>query len=174
MMRMLTPRLLPATLVATSLLCVTSGAAQTDCATIPDPQQRLACYDALHAPVPAAEQTPEQTPERTAAETRDDVPESSPAAVPIEKDFGAEHLPQAAKAPRKPDAIHSRIVGRFDGWEEDTVFTLENGQQWRCAERSTASYRLPSPAVTIKRSWSGGYLMRVEGANRPVSVIRIR
>lgn len=209
------PMALPILASIAMMLLPAALAAQTPCATLTDPQQRLACYDAQHASA-TAEAAPEATadaPTDTAADTGTDAshaledrPQTAPpAATPAaevtreaagqtarqpaaepapthgaptaaeaERAFGAEDLPAAADTPRKPDTLHSRIVGRFDGWAPGTVFELENGQQWRCAERTTASYRLSSPAVTIQRSWSGGYLMRVEGANRPVSVTRIR
>jgi len=61
--------------------------------------------------------------------------------------------------------INSRLIGPFKGWEEGTVFELENGQRWRV----TSSRRYWSPlrdaglAVTIEPRSLGSFVIRIEG-----------
>ena len=88
---------------------------------------------------------------------------------PVAADFG---LPP--KLPEEPQLIKARLVGSFKGWEVGTQFTLDNGQVWR-AQGESAYYRgIPdNPDVTIEKSWSGAYWMRVAGVARNIKVKRI-
>jgi hypothetical protein len=75
--------------------------------------------------------------------------------------------------PREKFSTH--LVGRFDGWEGQTVFTLDNGQVWKQAE--SGSYSCPNiknPEVTIKPMVLGSWLMYVQGCNQSVRVERIK
>lgn len=61
------------------------------------------------------------------------------------------------------ETIESNIVGSFTGWRGQTVFTLDNGQQWKQAE--SGSYecgKFEHPKVTIKPTLMGSWLMYVE------------
>ena len=61
------------------------------------------------------------------------------------------------------ETIESNIVGTFTGWRGQTVFTLDNGQQWKQAE--SGSYecgKFEHPKVTIKPTLLGSWLMYVD------------
>ncbi|MGH8442646.1 MAG: hypothetical protein ACRETF_07060 [Nevskiaceae bacterium] len=88
---------------------------------------------------------------------------------PATADFG---LPR--KPLEEPKLIKARLVGPFKGWETGTQFTLDNGQVWR-AQSDRAYYPgVPdNPDVTIEKSWTGAYWMRVAGVARNIKVKRI-
>lgn len=71
--------------------------------------------------------------------------------------------------------IVSRIDGEFDGWNQSTVFKLENGQWWKVSELQSFDVKtMQSPGVTIKPKMLGTWLLQVEGYNRGVRVTRVR
>ena len=71
------------------------------------------------------------------------------------------------------DVIESSIDGEFTGWEGDTIFMLSNGQIWQQASYDYEYHYAYSPDVIIVRT-NGRYMMRVEGVDDPVRVIRLR
>lgn len=71
--------------------------------------------------------------------------------------------------------VESRYAGTFTGWSQGSVIKLENGQEWKINE--PASFRVPpveSPMISIKPALLGSWLMKVEGYNRSVRVVRVR
>ncbi|MBS0569927.1 MAG: hypothetical protein JSS28_04930 [Proteobacteria bacterium] len=74
------------------------------------------------------------------------------------------------------ESIEAHIAGPFSGWYGGTVFTLDNGQQWRQAE--SGSYQcgtFQDPKVSIKPMLLGSWLMYVEPCrNQSVRVTRIK
>ncbi len=71
-------------------------------------------------------------------------------------------------------AVESRIAGEFRGWEQRTVFTLENGQRWQVA--GTDGYVSPpltKPAVKITPGMLGSFWMTVEGVRPRVKVMLV-
>jgi hypothetical protein len=147
-------------LLALALSLPITTAAQDDslarCAVIADAQARLACFDALSTTASAQ------------------VPVATPAPDPVEH-FGAENLPQRREQAPAAGHIESRLVGRFDGWQQNTEFVLENGQVWRCSDCRIVHYRsVEAPSVTIRRSFTGVYWLKVEGFKQQAKVRRIR
>lgn len=69
-------------------------------------------------------------------------------------------------------AVETRIVGEFRGWESRTVFTLENGTRWKIL--NGGSYYTPAqpgPKVTITPAgFGGGFWMDIEGVNQRLRV----
>lgn len=73
------------------------------------------------------------------------------------------------------DRFTTHLVGHFDGWAGQTVFTLDNGEVWKQAE--SGAYSCPSidnPQVTIKPMILGSWLMYVQGCNQSVRVDRTK
>lgn len=69
----------------------------------------------------------------------------------------------------------SRITGEFSGWGPNSVFTLDNGQQWQVTDGSEFSIPgLSNPRVTIEPMMMGSWMLKVEGYNRGARVTRIR
>ncbi|TVR55140.1 MAG: hypothetical protein EA425_00870 [Puniceicoccaceae bacterium] len=97
-------------------------------------------------------------------------------AVPSgERAFGLEQLPgRVAEIFRStPEVIESRILGRFTGWEGNTVFRLENGQVWRQAEPGVFYLPRTDPVIRIEKGMLGAYFLRVDGQGTRVRVRRI-
>lgn len=135
-----------------AFLLLTAGAAHADgdlarCRALPEPTARLACYDAL--PIAA--------------------PEKATAAAAASQFGFATPAPDAAT-----EAIESHIVGRFDGWEAKSRFTLANGQVWQITDSSRASYVLQDPKVRIRRGAFGAFFMDIEGQSGSPKVKRLR
>ena len=73
------------------------------------------------------------------------------------------------------EVIEAHIDGVFTGWRGKSVFTLDNGQEWRQAE--SGSYdagKLSSPSVRIKPMVLGSWLMYVDGCGCSVRVQRVK
>ena len=77
------------------------------------------------------------------------------------------------KKVQPPEVIQSRIVGPFTGYNERTVFTLENGQRWAPSQRDNAYFpKIDSPPVLIVKAGSG-YRMYIAGGGA-IRVVKIR
>ena len=77
----------------------------------------------------------------------------------------------------EPDrtTITSRIVGRFDGWDGQTVFKLENGMIWGQADKDKFWVKeIDNPVVTIEPGMFGTWRLSVEGYNSNCRVERIQ
>lgn len=71
--------------------------------------------------------------------------------------------------------IIARVVGPFQGWDGNTVFTLDNGQIWKQAEKRTFYVPTTEDAVVrIEKGAFGTWKLSVEGYNRQVKVERIQ
>jgi len=123
--------------------------------------------------------TARQQAEAQAAAARDQAEaEPHPAAAPARKQprwFTALlTLDRANAKPEKEEPLESRLVGDFDGWHGQTVFTLENGTRWKQQNR-TESYNyaptLHSPKVRITPAAFHGFWMEIAGVNLSVRVI---
>ena len=74
---------------------------------------------------------------------------------------------------RRP--INAHIVGHFGGWSGHNLVTLDNGQQWQQIGSDEPSCSASeNPAVKIKPSLFGNWLMNVHGCNDTVHVRRQR
>lgn len=140
------------------------------CAAIGDDGQRLICYDTLVGREKAASSAP------AAMATTPPQPVAAAAPAPTnEAQFGAENLKRpAGETDKEAETLHSRIVGELEGWEPGTLFKLENGQVWRCTDSASRYYAASNPAVTIIKSWSGAYWMRLDDKAIQVKVRRVK
>jgi lipoprotein-anchoring transpeptidase ErfK/SrfK len=144
-------------------------AAMLACRALPDTAKRLACYDAIPvgaaAPMAARPSAPAAAPVPAAA--------ASPAASP-EQNFGLRPVVRKQKDV-EPAAIHSSVVGRFDGWSPGTVLTLANGQVWKVTDDADAVLPImQNPKVEITRGLLGAYFLQVEGHANSARVARVR
>jgi hypothetical protein len=73
-------------------------------------------------------------------------------------------------------AVSANIVGEFYGWNGNTIFKLDNGQEWQQSEAGAYSGpKVSSPAVTIKpKSFSSWLLVLDDCSSCRVSVKRIK
>lgn len=131
-------------------------AALLKCRAIGEVAARVQCYDAI--PVGAA---------RPAA-----TPVAAAPSVTPEQNFGLEAV-KAREA--QPQAIHSTVVGQFDGWGPNSQIRLANGQVWRVIDGSDAV--LPSKKdakVSIERNMFGTLFLKVDGSNSSAKVRRVQ
>ena len=145
-------------------------AAVLKCRTLKDGPSRLACYDALPvgAAAPAAAAVVQ-----AAAPAAAPLAAASPAASP-EQNFGLRPVVKKQKD-AEPSAIHSNVVGRFDGWSPGTVLTLANGQVWKVTDDTDAVLPImQNPKVEITRGLLGAYFLQVEGHTNSARVARVR
>jgi hypothetical protein len=73
------------------------------------------------------------------------------------------------------ETIDAHIDGLFTGWRGKTVFTLDNGQQWKQSEGGVIDAgKMQSPKVKIKPMLMGNWLMYVDGCGCNIHVERIK
>jgi hypothetical protein len=69
--------------------------------------------------------------------------------------------------------VSSSAKGEFRGWQNGTVFELENGQRWRVVDSDFQATRpMANPRVTISPGAFGSWYMLVEGTSVKVKVKR--
>ncbi|MDE3073310.1 MAG: hypothetical protein KGJ63_11335 [Pseudomonadota bacterium] len=78
-------------------------------------------------------------------------------------------------AGQKRRKIETHLVGHFGGWQGHNVMTLDNGQVWEQVGSETPPCMTSDhPAVKVKPSIMGNWLMYVHGCNDDVHVRRVR
>lgn len=71
--------------------------------------------------------------------------------------------------------ITSNIVGRFNGWDGQTVFRLENGMIWVQDDKDKFYIKeIQNPAVSIEPGMFASWRLKVEGYNSDCRVKRIQ
>lgn len=98
-------------------------------------------------------------------------PTTASAAVPADsRGFETKKMRNADRTP-----VTSRIVGKFTGWDGNTVFTLENGMVWEQDDKDTFHVReIDNPAVTIKPHAFNTWRLSVEGYGSECKVKRLQ
>ncbi len=70
--------------------------------------------------------------------------------------------------------ITAHLAGHFEGWSGHSQFTLDNGQVWKQTDSDSPScLSADKPAVKIKPSLMGNWLMFVDGCNGDAHVQRV-
>lgn len=173
------------------LFPLTSAAADlagglSQCATLSDGGQRLACFDRLAASIaaaplaatPVAPNTAAQSPTAGVAAVAPEpvVPAQAPAATPATQPaaapaaserFGLE-LQQAPV--EQLEQIRATVVKRKKDPYGKWVITLDNGQVWKQSE--STSFSFASDQVTIERGLLGAFYLRADGQNKTIKVKR--
>lgn len=73
------------------------------------------------------------------------------------------------------EVIETHIVGHFTGWYGNSVFTLDNGQEWKQAESgSRACGSVDNPKIKIKPMLMGSWLAYIESCSDSVRVTRVK
>jgi hypothetical protein len=178
-----------ATLVVAALPAAADDEGLKRCRAIPAASARLACYDAIplagppaSRAAPAAAQAPagSATPARApvASPPSGDPAATTPAVVPpgtasrqgLESSFGLEGRAPVAELP----AIESHIPGTFDGWSQNTLIRLANGQVWQVMDDGTRRMRLQDPKVRVRRGAMGAFYLEFEAHNHAPRVRRVQ
>ena len=72
-------------------------------------------------------------------------------------------------------SITSRIVGKFSGWDGQTVFKLENGMIWEQTDKDKFYIReVENPVAIIEPGIFGTWRLQIEGYNSKCRVERIQ
>jgi len=80
------------------------------------------------------------------------------------KDFDGERTP-----------ITSRVVGKFSGWDGQTVFKLENGMIWAQSDKDKFYVKeLENPVAIIEPGMFGSWKLHIEGHDSECRVERIQ
>lgn len=71
--------------------------------------------------------------------------------------------------------ITSRIVGKFSGWDGQTVFRLENGMIWAQSDKDKFYVKeLENPVAIIEPGLFGSWKLHIEGHDSECRVERIQ
>lgn len=71
--------------------------------------------------------------------------------------------------------ITSKLIGKFSGWDGQTVFKLENGMIWaQDSKKKFYTEEIENPEVVIKSGMFGSWHLEVEGVDKDVKVKRIQ
>lgn len=74
----------------------------------------------------------------------------------------------------KRQKINAHMVGHFGGWQGRSEFTLDNGQVWKqVGSDKPECMTSDNPAVKVKPTLFGGWLMFVDGCNGDSHVERV-
>jgi hypothetical protein len=73
------------------------------------------------------------------------------------------------------EVIEAHIDGHFTGWFGNSVFRLDNGQEWKQAESgSRACGSVDNPTIKIKPMLMGSWLAYIESCSDSVRVTRVK
>jgi hypothetical protein len=186
------PSLFALALAALTIAHVASAAAPpadvAACSQVPDPAERLKCYDAQlppRSPVQPSATSPLAPPAPKSAvggTATSPTPYAAPEAAPTaEQKFGAENLPYVAREKvDKPDQVLRSTIAsnREVGQVGSKIFniSLANGQMWRQEGTTITRFFRAGDDVSIEKGLLGDYRMSTSrtGAKNWVKVVRIR
>jgi len=119
------------------------------CASIAGADQRLACYDREYPPVVAA-------------------PSAAPSAAEAQHQFGLSGREVELRKPESERALQIdrieasvALVRPLQGGQREVV--LDNGQVWRVTEGGSRGPLSAGDAVSVRRTFAGGYLLSKPG-----------
>jgi len=143
------------------------------CATLTEPDKRLACFDAAVAGLRTAENTGEFA-AVDANRVREIERESFGFSLPSLPRLG---LPGTRRADgtvvtEAPSVQTMKIVrlGRLDG---NPTFTMDNGQVWAVIVAQENRLARPGAVVTVRKASLGSYLLSVEAGGSALRVRRV-
>ena len=140
-----------------------------------DDSKRLVCFDALTKKNQSSQVTIQEKSELY--KQQQDAPIIAVSPVAKEIDTQSQENFGKATAP-KLTSQEAHLVGDFKGWDENSVFKLDNGQVWRAVRSNARSKRIPkrlsNPKVTISRGAIGSYNLRIEGVSGKLKVKRVK
>jgi hypothetical protein len=102
-----------------------------------------------------------------------DSPATAVAAGTVEED--AEDKGKDKDKKKDPTTVTSKLVGKFSGWDGQTVFKLENGMIWAQADKDKFHTKeIENPTVIIERSMFGTWTLRIDGYDADCRVKQIQ
>lgn len=86
--------------------------------------------------------------------------------------------PKEDKSNKKDDdrsPITSKLIGKFSGWDGQTVFRLENGMIWaQKGKKKFHTKEVENPDVVVEPGMFGVWNLHVDGIDDDVRVVRIQ
>ncbi|NUO73393.1 MAG: hypothetical protein HOQ10_11850 [Frateuria sp.] len=77
--------------------------------------------------------------------------------------------------PDRRRLIEAHLVGQFSGWNGHNVLSLDNGQQWKqTGSDEVMCNTSANPAVKVRPSLFGNWLLHVDGCNGSAHVERVK
>jgi hypothetical protein len=71
-------------------------------------------------------------------------------------------------------AIETHIAGDFNGWDDETIYKMDNGQIWQQANYHYHYHYAYHPEVLIYKSGSGCHIKVTGDDDRGVDVVRLK
>ena len=104
-----------------------------------------------------------------------DSPATAEAAGTVEKDAEDKGKDKDKDKKKDPTTVTSKLVGKFSGWDGQTVFKLENGMIWAQADKDKFHTKeIENPTVIIERSMFGTWTLRIDGYDADCRVKQIQ
>lgn len=155
------------------------GAELRRCASLPDEDGRIRCYDALaQRELQDREETeppamPPQPVESSSVPQESDAKEITQAgkAVAISDDIGREQVERDDEAGNVE--YHARVTSCKKNSSGRLFFFLENGQIWKQTDYATFRYRTCDFDITLTKD-SFGYKMKIAGKKSSYRVSRVQ
>jgi len=73
------------------------------------------------------------------------------------------------------ESFHAKLIGNITGWNDSTVFRLDNGMVWEMAEKDTFYIKeVKNPGVEIRSGMFNTWKLLIEGHNSSTRVKRIQ
>lgn len=162
------------------------------CASVRGDKARLDCFEkalpGLREAFPEAAEIAERRAEEARLAAREQarqefgLPAAPDDALFEEKEFGAEHLPQEAKADDDDDddvdSIEAGVADIGRSYNGKIIVFLDNGQVWRQidADKSTPYIRSNIEGMTarVKRGFLGSYFIRLSGTHEAFKSRRVK
>ena len=102
-------------------------------------------------------------------------PAAATAAAAAQEPAGDQRGFRSEKEEEDRSPITSRIVGKFSGWDGESVFKLENGMIWEQADNDKFYIReVENPVAIIEPGIFGTWRLHIEGYNSECRVKRIQ
>lgn len=104
-----------------------------------------------------------------------DSPGTAVAAGAVEEDAEDKGKDKDKDKKKDPTTVTSKLVGKFSGWDGQTVFKLENGMIWAQADKDKFHTKeIENPTVIIERSMFGTWTLRIDGYDADCRVKQIQ
>lgn len=143
-----------------ALACATAANASHPCSGIPEPAQRLACFDRHHPPATSGAATP--SPAVAAASAVPAPAADLPGRTPSAPSRGVERFglgPDAEERAAELQQISALVREVSTLRHGERVFLLENGQRWAEKVAEGRGPVNPGDRVTVQRAAFGSFLL---------------
>ena len=141
-------RIVAISVVSLTMATTVLAAESHPCASVVDPNERLACYDQAFPPAANAR----------AAET------AEAKRVRLTQEFGLSGVQKLAKEPvsereARPDRIEAAIATIYSSPTGERIVTLDNGQLWMLTEVTSQGHLKTGDKVVVRKAAMGSFML---------------